>query len=59
MWSLGQDVFEMQSGYELWYRRLAHASHQTIRDIIKWAKGFGILERHDFLDTHEMPFMYG
>ena len=31
--------FEKQSGYELWHRRLAHASNRNRRDTIKCAIG--------------------
>ena len=47
--SAGQ--FEKQSGYELWHRRLAHASNKTIRDTIQCATGLESLKKMTF-ETH-------
>ena len=43
--------FEKQSGYELWHRRLGHASFRNIRDTIKCAIGLESL-KHMTCDTH-------
>ena len=43
--------FEKQSGYELWHRRLAHASNRNIRDTIKCAHSLEPFEVDDFRDT--------
>ena len=43
--------FEKQSGYELWHRRLGHASFRNIRDTIKCVNGLESL-KHMTCDTH-------
>ena len=37
--------FEKQSGYELWHRRLGHASNQTIQETINCAIGLESLKK--------------
>ena len=51
--SAGQ--FEKQSGYELWDRRLAHASNKTIRDTIKCATGLESLKKMTFETYTKCP----
>ena len=43
--------FEKQSGYELWHRRLGHASFQNIQDTIQCVNGLESL-KHMTCDTH-------
>ena len=43
--------FEKQWGYELWHRRLGHASFRNIRDAIKCVNGLESL-KHMTCDTH-------
>jgi hypothetical protein len=51
---------EKQSGYELWHRRLAHASNKTIRDTIKCATGLESLKKMTFeTDTKWPPCVIG
>ena len=52
--------FEKQSGYELWHRRLAHASNRNIRETTKCAHGLESLKKMTF-ETHTKypPCMIG
>ena len=43
--------FEKQWGYELWHRRLAHASNRNIRETIKCVHGLESLKKMTF-ETH-------
>ena len=49
--------FEKQSGYELWHRRLGHASFRNIRDTVKCVNGLESL-KHDLRYSCQMSLMY-